>query len=251
MSIPSKKLTLKSNEYKLVEHLAHLEEGDVVVKTFRGHSEENCRRNALHTYDSLVLLKSSFSDVLLSPRALALDACAVTMEFLDELPGARQLSSDTLHLAAPFFHRCYKVDVDRDVYWSFEDSVHATPQILELLRSDFPAALGFKGDLYENLREANGTLILADSETASLEPLGLSELILYVYMIAGTFSRRELALRVPKYEIPVAFAYLSTEQRAALVSAALDYCFRRMQRMPTLLRRFKLNRSRRVLESFV
>lgn len=246
MTQPIEVEILKENEYKLVE-LVCTEARQHVVKTFRGHSLENCERNARHTFDSLVLLKEHFSDVLRSPNAIELDGCSVTMEFLETLPGARQMDLDSLPSAAPFFRRCYEIEVDPSVIWSIEDSVHVTPRILELMQSDFPTGLGFKGDLYENLRLTERGLMLADSETASAEPRGLSELILYIYLTANTLSPRGLSLRPPRCVRPTAFSVLDRPQREALLDAALEFCNQNMSSSPAFLRSLKLQRSRNVL----
>lgn len=241
---------LKSNEYKLVEYVCTAS-SQRVIKSFRGHEPVDCERNARHTFDALVHLKKHYSDVLLSPEALGLEKHAVTMEFLNGLPGANQLTLTTLPAATPFFRRCYEHEIDESVLWSIEQSVHVTPRILALMNSDFPRRLGFKGDLYENLRLAGVELILADSETASAEPLGLSELILYVYLFAETVSRKQWRLRLPTVQAPVAFAYLESSQRRALLDAALEFCERNMASSPRILTAIKLARARRALSACI
>ena len=242
--------TLKKNEYKRVERVFS-KTGSHVVKTFLGHSPENCERNARHTFAALTLLKEHFSDVLSSPDVYALDGCSVTMGFLDELPRARQLDFTTLPAASAFFKRCYEVETNTALIWSIEDSIHATPKILQLMHSNFPIGLGFKGDLFENLRISRDRLMLADSETASVEPLGLSELILYVYLSAGGMSLRGFNLRKPACVPPVAFSVLDGKQSRAVLDAALEFCQHNMRSVPGLVRAIKLRRADSMLSAML
>ena len=94
-------------------------------------------------------------------------------------------------------------------------------------------------------------LILADSETASLEPLGLSEVILYVYLLAESLSRQNLRLRAPALVTPVAFSLLDTQQCRALVDAALQFCDAAMKDQPKVIRAAKLKRAERALRAML
>lgn len=235
--------TLKKNEFKIVERWL---EGEtfLVVKTFRGHASDDSLRNAKHTFDSLRMLTREFSEVLRSPRALELNSTSVSMEYLSDLPSAEQLSCETVELAAPFFRRCYEMRLDQDELGSFRDSTHATDTVKELMAAGFPTGLGFKGDLYENLRLFDRRIMLADSETACVEPLGFSELILYLHLVGATLSSKQIQLTTPQIPRPVAFDYLDSTQRRCLFEAVDEYCSRKRV---SVLRSLKIYRWRRVL----
>ena len=107
--------------------------------------------------------------------------------------------------------------------------------------------LGFKGDLYENLRLGNSGLILADSETASLEPLGLSELILYVFLSATRDAARRFTAAETRSLRPVAFNYLPAPKSIELIEAALESASVSMSHLLAPVRAAKLFVARRML----
>lgn len=238
---------LKENEYKLV--LLHTDQtgAHTVSKTFRGHAPENCRRNAEHTFASLQLLKESFSDVVQSPSPLVLSDHSVSMEYLADLPAAKQLGFATLAQAEGFFRRCYELQQDLSQLGSIADSVHLTPRTRALLEADFPLALGFKGDLFENLRLGADKPIIADSETASQEPRGLSELILYAFLAAAEVKFPVIKVRLPAAPRPVVFDYLTSTQAQALIDAALEFASEGMRSVPYPIRVLKLKQAQRLL----
>ena len=238
---------LKENEYKRVEVVRDTSDELRVVKVFQGQSPEDCLRNARHTHDSLKLLNQQFADVLRSPEVISLDDNEVTMEYLPDLPSARQFGPEDLPLAAKFFTSCYELEVPVDHLGTIANSVHVTAEIKALINSGFPLRLGFKGDLFENLRLVNHDPMMADSETASLEPLGLSEILLYIFLAGDTLTREQWALRCPTMTRPIAYAYLSREQCIKLVDAALGYATAGMSSVPHLVRILKLGRARRLL----
>ncbi len=238
---------LKENEYKRVEVIRNDADELRVVKIFQGQTPENCLRNARHTHDSLELLNQQFADVLRSPKVYGLDGNAVTMEYLPDLPDARQFGPGDLPLAAEFFAACYKLEVPVDHLGTIANSVHVTREIKDLINAGFPLRLGFKGDLFENLRLADTNPMMADSETASLEPLGLSELLLYIFLAGDSLTRENLAFRCPTMTRPVAYTYLSREQCIELTTAALSYAAQGMSGVPQLVRALKLSRAKRLL----
>lgn len=232
---------LKFNRYKRVV-LAHDGKGrPFVVKTFSGHDIEDCRRNALHTYRSLQLLRSDFGNVLRSPAPLDLDLdkCSVRMDYLPDLPAARQLCLADIPRLSAFFIKCYELGQGIEYLGSIRNSVHLTDKARGLIDSGFPMRLGFKGDLYENLRISDSRLLLADTEAASVEPLGMSELVLHIFLASSLRSLAWVGRGARKYERPIAFDYLSQQQSTDLIEAAMQYARIGMQKVPAPLRAAK------------
>ena len=240
---------LKENEYKLVE-LHNSERSRFVAKTFRGHGRDDCLRNAAHTYASLELLNREFANELDTPEVLSLKDCTVTMRFMSELPNARQFGFAELPLAEAFFRRCYDLPLKTEDLGSLESSVWITEKCLQLMKSGFPLRLGFKGDLYENLRVHNDSVLIADSETACLEPLGLSELSLYILI-----SSRPINLfkpqRVDRIARPIAYDYLDNRQIHGLIDAAIEFEGAQMAHLPGPIGEFKLHRARKLLVELI
>jgi hypothetical protein len=233
---------LKLNQYKRVALVHDPGALPCVVKSFGGHTAEDCRENALHTYRSLQLMRARFAHVLRSPAPLDLDLddCSVRMEYLSDLPAARQLRLTDIPSLSGFFATCYELEQDIGYLGSIRDSVHLTDSTRQLIESGFPMRLGFKGDLYQNLRVGERGLLLADTETASVEPLGLSELVLYIFLASSLRSPARFRRRVAKSMRPVAFGYLSDAQCRDLIEAALELAETGMQHVPNPIRAAKL-----------
>lgn len=233
---------LKVNEYKRVVLVHDTDARSCwVAKSFTGHALEDCRRNALHTFRSLQLMKAEFAPVLRSPEPLdlSLDDCSVRMEYLGDLPAARQLCLADVPALASFFSTCYELGSDIGYLGSIRESVHLTERVKRLIDSGFPMRLGFKGDLYENLRVGDGRLMLADTETASLEPLGLSELVLYVFMASSFRSPSDIGRSLAMNMQPVAFRFLSSVQCEDLIEAAIEFAEANFRHVPAPIRAIK------------
>lgn len=224
-STESDRIVLKQNEYKCVELISHGSGTPTITKRYSGHPKPDLDESTRYIYRSLDFFRESFSDILLSPRPLAMDLTCyqVEMEYLSELPNAKLLSLKTLNLANDFFHRCYAIDDDRGFLRTIHGSVTVTPAAQSLLDEGFPMRLGFKGDLGQNLCLEGNRLIFADIDSICLEPLGLSEVVLYAELFARIHSFDNLSLLFRGTPpVPVAFQYLDLKKREQLVNAAIE-----------------------------
>jgi len=227
-SVAPKKTILKENRYKRVE-LIHANRSVRIRKTFAGHSPENLKLNAAHTFKCLQFFQSYFKDEIETPKAIELDELryAVEMEYMPEFERASRISFQNFGKTRSFFEKCYNIKNFEDFLPSIQHSVLATPKVTKLLQEGFPMRLGFKGDLHDNLRLSKTGLILVDVETTCIEPLGLSELILFLYIsLSPRFATLFSLLK--KKCLPVCLSRLTPEQSQRLFDAALelfhDFC---------------------------
>ena len=232
---------LKKNDYKCVT----LEQDDsgqhFVTKAYSNQGPEQDRQNAQYISQSLSFFYQNFSNTVRVPELIStdLDNCKISMEYLPDLPTAKRLRLADLPLARDFFQACYQQTSDAGFLRDIADSVIINPDIQVLLNSDFPLTLGFRGDLSENLVLGDNQLILADIDSIGLEPLGLSELILYAERFGSTWLHPAVLSLLAPPPTPVAFAFLNRNQAQNLIEAALAVLSNRMNRVPRLLRNVK------------
>jgi hypothetical protein len=215
---------LKKNDYKCVELHEKFDGSKYISKRYSGHSVGNLTSNTEYIYAALHFFYERFSEILDCPRPYTIDLerFQVQMEYLPDLPSANRLTFRTLHLADDFFHKCYAIREDFGFLRSIRNSVVTTSLIDGLLDEGFPLSLGLKGDLSENLCFGGKRLILADIDSLSLEPLGLSELLLHIELYASLRSLPRLAAQLMSPPIPVAFQYLDKSEAQQVIIAAQE-----------------------------
>ncbi len=247
-------MVLKKNKYKTIELIQREGGESYIEKTFSGHLPSDCRRNAEHTFLALNLLRKQFSDLLLFPKPLGWDSknFSVQMEFLPDLDQALPISISTIHRTFKFFERCYHINSDCGFLPHILKSVHLTNRVNDLIHSDFPLCLGFKGDLQGNLNLLEDGLVLADVETACMEPMGLSETILYIDILFSHYSLGMLLLLWKVPATPVAFRFLSPSNIENIIEAAIEFFVKtKMKEQSSLLRICKEKIARRFLRRFL
>ena len=251
MTIDNKKLRglrssdnvlLKLNRYKRVELLRSPSHLPFIRKRYSGHSEEDLKKNTRHDYHALAFLKQSFSDVIHTPTVLSWDPekHEVTMEFLPELASADPIGFHNINATRPFFDRCYSVDNGGEFLDSMRDSVLASPSIVRLIDCGFPLALGFKGDFRDNAGILNGKPIIADIETMCLEPMGLTELVVYGQCFASWKIYPTLKAIICRVPVPIAWQDMTHEQAQAVTSASLELLSLKMAHLPNAIRKLKV-----------
>ena len=234
---------LKQNKYKLVELIQKANGSGYVIKTFRGHPEHFLRKNAHHTFQSLSFLRTAFGNCVWSPMPLAWnpEKFTVQMEYIPELVGARSLSLKEAKRTFPFFERCYQINVPIDFLPSIMNSVLLTNAVRNLMEKGFPLCLGFKGDLYENLLLSKDSLIIADVETMCVEPLGLSELVLYCNFYASSEFFQILRIFLSTPIIPIVSRFLAPQQLREINKVAIDFFARNyLKNIPRPIRHMKM-----------
>ncbi len=213
---------LKENDYKRVVLYVDAAGRKTIGKRYAHHAPEHLAANTRYVADVLAFFRREFSNVATIPQCFGMDLeqFEVSIEFLPTLPDARVLNKRTFALAAPFFERCYEIRDDRGFLRPMSGSIYYTEAMQQLIDSGFPLALGMKGDLWQNLCIANGELLLADIDSAALEPLGLSELIMTAE-IAASFRTENFNFQGHAVH-PVCFRHLSRSQGARLITIALE-----------------------------
>jgi hypothetical protein len=213
---------LKENDYKSVTLTVDASGRKTITKRYAHHKPEHLAANTRYVADVLAFFRREFSGIATIPQCFGVDLeqFEVSIEFIPALPDARVLNKRTFALAAPFFERCYEIRDDRGFLRPMSGSIYYTEAMRQLIDSGFPLALGMKGDLWQNLCLANGELILADIDSAALEPLGLSELIMTAE-IAASFRTENFNFQ-GKSAHPVCFRHLSRSQGAGLITIALE-----------------------------
>ncbi|NHN36714.1 hypothetical protein G8764_05345 [Pseudomaricurvus alcaniphilus] len=232
---------LKQNAYKCVKLQTDEEGQRYVSKAYSNQGAEQDRKNTQYIDQALTFFYRNFSTYVRVPEPLAVDlaGCEIRMEYLPNLPLARLLRLSDLSLAKKFFEACYQHNTDADFLRGIEGSVIMTPGLQQLLDSNFPLALGFKGDLSENLVLGGDELILADIDSICLEPLGLSELILYAERFASIWLYPTLRSLLVAPPTPVAFQFLNKSQAQALIEATLEVLNDRMSHVRGPLKSIK------------
>lgn len=213
---------LKENDYKRVTLYVDAAGRKRIGKRYTHHKPEHLAANTRYVADALAFFRREFSGIATIPQCydVDLEQYEVSIEFLPALPTARVLNKRTFTLAAPFFERCYEIRDDRGFLRPMSGSIYYTDTMKQLIDSGFPLALGMKGDLWQNLVHADGELLLADIDSAALEPLGLSELIM-VAEIAASFRAENFNFQGRSIR-PVCFRHLSRSQGARLNTVALE-----------------------------
>ena len=244
---------LKENRYKKVALIEDADGTRFVAKTYRGHAEIYSRLNARYAYRVLKFCFDNFSDVATVPQPLGvnLDTQTVHIEFLAQLPTSQLLSLRTLNKSDKFFSRCYDINSDQNVLRRIQDSQIFSKPMQAWVEADNPLSLGFRGDLWQNLCLFEGGLIIADIDSASMEPLGLSELVLHAEIHASLSLRNlmdKVRFTIPK---PICFEVLSREQARQILEITLLLVSNRMRKLPAFLRRAKLEYIQRVLSSCI
>lgn len=239
---------LKENAYKRVTLTTEPGGRKLIRKRYSGHRDEHLEANTRYVAATLALFREHFGDIVLTPDCCGIDLARheVTIEYLPALPGAAVLTKHTFALAAPFFERCYTIRDDRGFLRPMSLSVYYTGAMQALIEGGFPLALGLKGDLWQNLCLDGESLVLADIDSAALEPLGLSELIM-VAEIAASFRRANFAFAGVALA-PVCFRYLARHEADALIDVALDIFALRLASTLPGLRQAKRRIARGVLE---
>lgn len=233
--------TLKQNDYKCVELIQNPDREPRIVKRYSGHPEPNLLENTRYIYRALDFFYDAFKDILVSPRPISIDLNRhqVEMEYLPNLQSAKRLTLLTAIRADSFFDRCYEIVDNRGFLRTIHDSVILTPKLNKLLSDDFPVALGFKGDLRENLVSFDDSLILADINSICIEPLGLSELILHAELYASFNLFKTLSASMSGLPFPRAFFLLSKLQREQISHAAVEVVSSKMHQHLQLTRYVK------------
>ncbi len=239
--------TLKLNKYKRVCLGEDRDGRKFITKSYSGHPEKYSKINTQYVHETLSFFHREFAGILVVPTPYGIDVekHTVFMEYINILPTAKLLNKRTLGHAESFFKKCYSIRDDQGFLRSISDSVYFVEPIQTMLNTGFPISLGLKGDLWQNLTLAGRKLILADLDSAALEPLGLSELIMYCE-IAASFQPKNLMVSSEKIT-PVCFQYLERDA-AVQVSEAAQEIFRiRMQHLPRIVAAVKLTFARRFL----
>ena len=213
---------LKENAYKRVALTTEADGRKLIRKRYRGHRAEHLAANTRYVAATLALFREHFSDIVLTPACCGIDLeeYEVTIEYLPSLPGAALLTKHTFARAAAFFERCYTIRDDRGFLRPMSLSVYYTPRMQALIEDGIPLALGLKGDLWQNLCLDGDSLVLADIDSAALEPLGLSELIM-IAEIAASLRRENFAF-AGVAPAPVCFRHLTRDEADAIIDAALE-----------------------------
>lgn len=243
------KQVLKKNAYKCVTLVSDDSGHPVVTKAYSNQGAEQDRENTRYIDQALTFFYDNFSNCVVIPKPLGVDLekSEIQMEYLPNLPKAKYLRLPELVLAQPFFHACYQQQSDAGFLRGIKDSVIMNPELQQLLDSDFPQTLGFKGDLSENLVKGGDELILADIDSICLEPLGLSELIIYADHFSSSWLLPALGAWITAPPAPVAFEYLNRSQAENLINAALAVLTDRMKRVRQPLKALKYNLARMML----
>lgn len=239
---------LKENAYKRVTLTTEPGGRKFIRKRYSGHRDEHLEANTRYVAATLALFREHFGDVVRTPDCCGIDLAQheVTIEYLPALPHAAVLTKQTFALAAPFFERCYTIRDDRGFLRPMSLSVYYTPTMRTLIEGGIPLALGLKGDLWQNLCLDAGSLILADIDSAALEPLGLSELIM-IAEIAASLRRENFAF-AGVAPAPVCFRHLSREEANAVINVALEIFDLRLATTLPGLRYAKRRIARSILE---
>ena len=238
---------LKINHYKRVA-LGTLADGrQTIRKRYSGHSDEHLAANARYVADTLTFFDTHFSEVVRIPKCYGLDVSLheVSIEYLPALPGASPLTKRTFARAAPFFASCYNVRDDCGFLRPMSQSVFYTPLMQRLIEGGVPLALGLKGDLWQNLCLSDSTLLLADIDSAALEPLGLSEIVM-IAEIAASFRAENFAFLGISL-LPTCFQYLNLTEAKGVIDAALELFSLRMSGTSHIFRLGKQAIARTVL----
>lgn len=218
----SRDTVLKENAYKRVILTNTTDGSRLIRKRYRGHRDEHLQANALYVADTLALFQQRFSNIVRTPACFNIDVeqHEVTIEYLPSLPMASVLTKHTFMRAIPFFERCYTIRDDCGFLRPMSASIYYTPTMQTLIESGIPLALGLKGDLWQNLCLDEHSLILADVDSAALEPLGLSELIMTAEIAASlrpeNFGFLGVALA------PACFGHLKRQEADAIIEIALE-----------------------------
>jgi len=244
---------LKQNEYKCVELHQPSGKPPYISKRYSGQGNEQNRKNTQYIDQALHFFYQEFSSILQTPRPLSadLDRYEVTMEYLPHLPNANRFSLKNLPKAQKFFERCYEIRDDRGFLRTVHDSVMATHAVKELLTTEFPVSLGFKGDLSENLCLGNVGIMLADIDSICLEPLGLSELVLYAERVSSSYLHPILRSVFIPPVAPVAYKHLTEQQSLELGNAALEVIQLTMGSLPLWIQKVKLTMAHHFMLSMI
>lgn len=240
---------LKQNEYKCVR-LKQNTHGELFVsKSYSNQGKEQDIENTRYIDQALRFFYENFSDKVRVPRPISvdLDACEISMEYLPNLPTAKRLRLSELSIATPFFRACYQHRGDSGFLRGIDTSVIMTPGLKRMLEQGFPLSLGFKGDLSENLVIGDGELILADIDSICLEPLGLSELILYADQLASSKLYPAIRASLLPPRKPVAFEFIKPDQAEMLINATIEVLNNRMGDTSTLIKIIKLRTAKALL----
>jgi len=218
----SRDTVLKENAYKRVILTTRPDGSRLIRKRYSGHRDEHLEANTRYVADTLALFQQRFSDIVRIPACLDIDVKQheVTIEYLPSLPNAPVLTKQTFARALPFFERCYTIRDDCGFLRPMSLSVYYTPLMRSLIDSGIPLALGLKGDLWQNLCLDERSLILADIDSAALEPLGLSELVM-IAEIAASLRRENFGFFGVELA-PACFRHLTRHEAEAIIESALE-----------------------------
>ena len=108
-------------------------------------------------------------------------------------------------------------------------------------------SLGLKGDLWQNLCELRSGLIFADIDSAAVEPLGFSELVMRSE-VAASLSFTNFAHRPGSNSLPVCFRYLDKGDAEKVANQALYLVESRMPHLSAVIASIKLKVARRALK---
>ncbi len=240
---------LKENKYKKVS-LNEDSQGQLfIAKSYRGHTEEHSVANSEYAFDVLSFFYEYFNDVAIIPEPLHHDPNMQTvyLEYLPDLQTASLLTIDTLDLANPFFERCYEI-ASLESFRCISKSLAYNDAIKHWIESGKKMSLGLKGDLWQNLCHLKKKLIFADIDSAALEPLGLSEIVMRAEIIAS-FKVSNFFAKVTPKTVPICFHQLSKGDAQELCNIALRLISSRMTHLPAIVRKLKLRKVRKAMTS--
>lgn len=242
---------LKENKYKKVTLKCDGNKMTFIAKTYQGHADKFSRLNTEYAHQVLEYFFEHFSEIAIIPRVYSadLDVHTVNLEFLPNLGTAALLTIKTLERSKPFFEKCYQIRESENLFRAIEDSQLYNPPTKRWVTSGKPQSLGLKGDLWQNLCLDQSNLIIADIDSASMEPLGLSEIILHAEIHAEISFGNLLGKLFSSYPTPLCFTILDKRESHHLIEIALELLRIRMRKLPSKIREVKIGHIRRILSS--
>lgn len=254
LALPIRELAvLKENQFKKVSLMEDDASNKFIAKTFRGHEDQHSRWNAEYAFKTLYFFYQHFKDHLVTPMPLGidLDLHTVYLEYLPQLPSAKLLTSQSLIYAGPFFEQCYRTIDDHGFIRPISQSIYFNDEMEAWINDSKPLSLGLKGDLWQNLCLSNGKLLLADIDSAALEPLGLSELVMHAEIHAELSFKNLWHKLLRVRSKPVCFNHLSRADAELLLDIALEFVAARMGHLSVHVRKVKIRNAQTAISSSI
>lgn len=243
----------KENLYKKVSLMQDSSDRLFIAKRYQGHKADHCALNVEYAYQTLRAFNQCFEGIANVPIAygFSLKEQAVYLEFLPELTSASIFSLHNFHATERFFRRCYEAS-DLSYLRSIKESIYHSHLIQKWISEEKPLSLGLKGDLWQNLCLSDeGELIIADVDSAALEPLGLSEMVMLAEMYASFSFKNITAYLKPNHVPPYCCYYLRKPDALLLIEATLEFFNARMLHLSPAIRHTKSYLAERSLRGAV